>query len=213
MADNVSAVPAGFTAVTPHLVVRDAARAIDFYGKAFGALEVCRMPGPGGQGVIHAEVTIHGSRLMLGDEMPMMEYWLSPHAHSGTTVALHLYVEDCDAVFERAVAAGCQVVFPCMDTFWGDRYGRVRDPFGHEWGIATHIADLTPEEIARGQEEFFRQMAEQHGGGQGGRRRRAVTGDSRILRRGGRQAAREPGRRARGRERPLSRGGEIRGGV
>jgi PhnB protein len=156
----VSAIPEGFGPITPHLTVTDAGAAMAFYAKAFGAEEVMRMPGPGGQGIMHAEMQIGGARVMLGSEMPQMEYWLSPTKLRGTTVALHIYCEDVDAVFKNAVDAGASVVYEPMDTFWGDRYGRVRDPFGHEWGVATHIADLTPAQIAEGQAEWMKQMNE-----------------------------------------------------
>lgn len=153
-------IPEGFHTLTPHLVVADTGRAIEFYQEAFGAEERYRVPGPKGKGVMHAEISIGDSILMLCDEMPMMEYWQSPASMKGTTVCLHLYVEDVDLAFQRAVTAGAKVSMPVMDTFWGDRYGKVTDPFGHEWSLATHVADLTPEEIAAGGEKFFSSMGE-----------------------------------------------------
>ncbi len=148
MTATVKPVPEGFTAVTPHLVVDGAAAAIDFYRCAFGALEVLRMPMPDGRKIMHAEIAIGGARIMLADELPGMGS-PSPKALGGSAVTLMLYVEDADTVFDRAVSSGATVTMPLADMFWGDRYGRLVDPFGHHWAIATHIADLTPEEIER----------------------------------------------------------------
>ncbi len=158
MAKQGKPIPEGFRTVTPHMVVKDAGGAIEFYKKAFGAEEVMRMPGPGGQGVMHAELKIGDSMVMLCDEFPQAGHWRAPESLKGTTVTLALYVEDVDKAFQRAVDAGATVSMPVMDTFWGDRYGKVTDPFGHEWGLATHKLDLTPEEIAKGAEEFFKNM-------------------------------------------------------
>jgi uncharacterized glyoxalase superfamily protein PhnB len=155
MTAEAKPVPEGFHTITPHLCVRNAGEAIEFYKKAFGAEEIFRMPGPDGHGVMHAEVKIGNSHLMMCDEMPQMEHWVSPAKLNGTAVCLHLYVEDVDRAFQRAVDAGATPSMPVMDAFWGDRYGKVTDPFGHEWSIATHQQDLTPEEIAKGAEEFF----------------------------------------------------------
>ncbi len=159
---TVKPIPEGFNTVSAHLVVRDGAKAIEFYQQAFGAEEICRMPGPDGQGVMHAEVRIGNSHVMLAGEMPQGKGCVSPETLKGTTVTIHLYVEDVDAVYDQAVKAGATATMPPMDAFWGDRYGQLRDPFGHVWGIATHIKDLTPEEIGQAAEEFFKQMAE-HG--------------------------------------------------
>ena len=156
-AASVRAIPEGFHTVTPHLVVRGAARTIEFYKKAFGGQEISRSPGPGGL-LMHAEVRIGDSAVMLCDEFPQMERWVAPDSLKGTTTALHLYVEDADAVFARAIAAGAKVSMPLMDAFWGDRYGRLTDPFGHEWSIATHKHDYTPEEIRKNAEAFFAQL-------------------------------------------------------
>jgi uncharacterized glyoxalase superfamily protein PhnB len=133
--------------LTPHLVCRGAAQAIEFYGRAFGAIELFRMPGPGPDGkLIHASVRIGDSQLFLLDEMP--EHGVhSPQALKGTPVTLHLQVEDADAEFARAVQAGATVTMPLADMFWGDRYGCVADPFGHRWSIATHVRDVSPEEM------------------------------------------------------------------
>ena len=154
---KVRAIPEGFATVTPHLVVRGAAKAIEFYKQAFGAQEVGRSPGPGGL-LMHATVKIGNSAVMLVDEFPQMERWVSPDALKGTTVALHLYVEDADAVFARAVTAGAKVSMPLMDAFWGDRYGKLTDPFGHEWTVAAHQHDYTPEEVQKKAQEFFAQL-------------------------------------------------------
>ena len=142
---KVKPIPDGMHSLTPHLICRGAADAIDFYGRAFGAIELFRLPGPGGR-LIHACVRIGDSQLFLVDEMP--EHGAhSPQALKGTPVTLHLQVEDADAVFARAVQAGATVTMPLADMFWGDRYGRVTDPFGHSWSIATHVRDVRPEEM------------------------------------------------------------------
>lgn len=143
---NVKPVPDGMRTVTPHLVCANAAAAIDFYRKAFGAREAMRMPGPDGR-LMHAAVEIGDSRVMLVDEMPE---WgaLGPKTLGGSPVTIHLAVENVDATVERAVAAGATVKMPVADMFWGDRYGVVVDPFGHSWSVATHIRDMTPEEMA-----------------------------------------------------------------
>ncbi|MBI3668254.1 MAG: VOC family protein [Acidobacteria bacterium] len=154
---RVRAIPEGYHTVTPHLVVRGAGRAIEFYKKAFGAQERGRMPGPGGL-LMHAELKIGDSVVMLCDEFPQMERWVAPDSLKGTTTALHLYVEDADVVFARAVAAGAKVSMPLMDAFWGDRYGKLTDPFGHEWSVATHMHDYTPEEVQKNAEAFFAQL-------------------------------------------------------
>jgi PhnB protein len=151
-------VPEGFSTVTPHLNVRDAARALDFYKRAFGAVETVRMPGPSGK-ILHAEIKIGDSHVFLADEMPE---WgsRSPLTIGGTATALCLYVDDADAVFNQAVAAGAQVKMPLADQFWGDRYGKLADPFGHEWAVATHLEDLTPAEMERRREVAMAQMGQ-----------------------------------------------------
>lgn len=143
----VKPVPEGFHTVTPHLVVRDAAKAIDFYVKAFGAEERYRMPGPGGV-VMHAELSLGDSIIMLGEEAPQMGA-ISPQTIGGSPVTLMIYVKDVDASFARADQAGCTVQMPPTDMFWGDRYGKLADPFGHQWAIATHKEDVAPDEMAR----------------------------------------------------------------
>jgi PhnB protein len=154
---RVRAIPEGYHTMTPHLVVRGAERAIEFYKKAFGAVERGRMAAPGGL-IGHAELKIGDSILMLSDEFPQMTRWVAPDSLKGTTTALHLYVEDADAFFARAVAAGAKVSMPLMDAFWGDRYGKLTDPFGHEWSVATHMHDYTPEEVQKNMDAFFAQM-------------------------------------------------------
>jgi PhnB protein len=139
--------PKGYNAVTPYLCCDGAAKAIAFYKKAFGASEVMRMPAPGGK-VGHAEIRIGDSRVMLADEYPDMNF-LGPRARGGSPVHLHVYVEDCDALIERAVAAGAKLDRPAEDKFYGDRTGSVEDPFGHIWHLATHVEDLSPAEMKK----------------------------------------------------------------
>ena len=146
---EVKPIPDGMHTVTPHLVCKDAARAIDFYEKAFGAETVIRMDMPGGGKLMHACLRFGDSAVMLADEFPDWNS-LGPNTRGGTSVTLHLYVPDADAFFEKAIKAGAEVVMPLGDAFWGDRYGQLKDPFGHVWSVATHVKDLTPEEIAEG---------------------------------------------------------------
>jgi PhnB protein len=146
-------VPDGMHTVTPHLVCAGAADAIEFYKKAFNAVEGGRLPGPQGK-LMHAMIRIEGSAVMLVDEMPECGA-LGPKSLKGTPVTIHLYVEDVDAVVARAVAAGAKVTMPVADMFWGDRYGRLEDPFGHHWSVATHIRDVTPAEM----QDAMRKMA------------------------------------------------------
>ena len=142
---KVKAIPDGMHSLTPHLVCRGAAVAIDFYGRAFGAIELFRLPGPNGK-LMHACVRIGDSQLFLVDEMPEHGA-LGPQALKGAPVTIHLQVQDADATFARAVAAGATVTMPLADMFWGDRYGRVVDPFGHHWSIATHLREVSREEM------------------------------------------------------------------
>ena len=150
---SVRPIPEGYHTVTPALVVRGAARAIEFYTRAFGAREVGRMMSPDGQQVWHAELQLGDTRVMLGDEMPDMGA-SGPESLGGSPVTLHLYVEDADAVFQQAIDAGATVIQPLANAFWGDRYGRLKDPFGHNWSIATHIEDLSEQEMLRRAEAF-----------------------------------------------------------
>ena len=153
---SIRPIPEGFRTITPHIIVRDASRAIDFYKQAFGATEINRMQGPNG-GIMHAELRIGDSILMLADEFPGMGA-LSPLSIGGTPVSIHLYVEDVDSVTQQAIAAGATVKMPVSDMFWGDRYGIVADPFGHQWSIATHAQDLTEAEMQQGAIKAMAQM-------------------------------------------------------
>lgn len=161
MAKAKSPVPAGHHTVTPQLVLDNAAAAIDFYKKAFGAEEVARAVGPDGK-IMHAEIRIGNSLIMLNDEMGGVK---SAKSLGASPISLWVYVEDCDALYNRAVAAGAQVapgpMGALMDQFWGDRTGSVRDPFGYQWTIATHKEDLTPEETNARMQEFMKQFAPQ----------------------------------------------------
>jgi len=150
-------IPEGFSTVSAFLIQEDSLRAMDFYQKAFGAEAGMHMPGPDGKGTMHMEMRIGDSTIMMTDENPQWNC-RSPKSLGGSPVSMHLYVKDADALFNRAVAAGCEVEFPISDAFWGDRYGKVRDPFGHAWGIATHKEDLTLEQIGQRAAEFFKNM-------------------------------------------------------
>ncbi len=156
MAGQVAPVPAGFNTVSAHLIVRGANDAIEFYRKAFGAEVKGVMPSPDGR-VMHAEMRIGDSTIMLNDEFPEMGA-KSPAAIGGSPVTMHIYVADCDALWNRAVAAGATIKMPLADMFWGDRYGVLVDPFGHKWSIATHKEDLTAEEVGRRGAEAMKHM-------------------------------------------------------
>jgi len=143
----VKAIPEGYHAVTPYLIIKGATQAIDFYKKVFGASEIMRFDAPGGK-IGHAEIKIGDSPIMLADEMPERGY-VSPNTLGGSPVSLMIYVDDVDSVFNRAVAAGSKVDQPLKDQFYGDRTGTVHDPFGHVWTIGTHKEDVTPEEMKR----------------------------------------------------------------
>ena len=153
----VSAIPEGFRTITPHLIIKGAGEAIEFYKKAFGAEEIMRMPGPDGKSVMHAEIKIGDSHMMLNDEFPDFGC-LSPKTIGGTPVTIHLYVKDVDAVYNQAVKAGATPTMPITDMFWGDRFGKLADPFGHHWSVATHKEDVTPADCAK-------RMASQFSGG------------------------------------------------
>jgi len=152
-AKQVAPVPAGCHTVTPHLILRDTARALEFYKQAFGAKELSRMTGPDGS-VAHAEMRIGDSIVMLGDEMPSMGA-TAPQTVGGSPVHISLMVPNVDALFDRAVKAGATVQMPLQDMFWGDRYGKLLDPFGHKWGLGMHIEDVSPKEMARRAEKEF----------------------------------------------------------
>jgi uncharacterized glyoxalase superfamily protein PhnB len=144
---SVKPIPAGYHAVTPHLIVRGAAKAIEFYRRAFGAEETVRMPGPDGR-LLHAELRIGDSVVMMSDEFPEQGS-KSPQSLGGCHGGLFLYLENVEAAWKRAVEAGCEVKMPLADMFWGDRFGKLQDPFGYTWAMATHVEDVTPEEMAR----------------------------------------------------------------
>ena len=156
MATKAQAIPKGLHTVTPSLVVAGAAKAIDFYKKALGAEELMRFPGPDGK-IMHAEIRIGDSIIMLGDEMPEQGA-KGPKSYGGTPVSFFVYGEDVDAAWKRAVDAGAKPIMPLADQFWGDRTGSLEDPFGHHWWLAQHIQDLTPEELRKNSEAFFSQM-------------------------------------------------------
>jgi uncharacterized glyoxalase superfamily protein PhnB len=149
---NVKPIPQGMHTVTPHLVVSGAAEAIEFYKKAFGAVEEARLPGPDGK-LMHGMIRINGSPVMLVDENPQWGL-KGPKLLQGSPVAIHLYVEDADAFVAKAAAAGAKVTVPVSEAFWGDRYGAVEDPYGHRWSVATHVRDLSPEEIKEGMKKM-----------------------------------------------------------
>jgi len=157
MARKVKPIPDGYHSVTPYLIVRGGAQAIEFYRKAFGAEERFRMPGPDGR-LMHAELQIGDSVVMLGDECPEMGI-KSPQSLGGAGVSVMLYVNDVDASFKQATKAGAKVKQAPTDMFWGDRFGKLTDPFGHEWAMATHIEDVAPDEMERRGKKFAEEMA------------------------------------------------------
>jgi uncharacterized glyoxalase superfamily protein PhnB len=138
--------------VTPHLICAGAAEAIEFYQKAFGAVELTRMPGSDGK-LMHASIRIGDSIIMLNDEMPEWGAF-GPKSLKGSPVTIHLAVENADAAFEQAVRAGAKVTMPLADMFWGDRYGTLEDPCGHRWSIGTHVRDVSPEEMRKAMEQM-----------------------------------------------------------
>ncbi|HYV74197.1 MAG TPA: VOC family protein [Candidatus Binatia bacterium] len=157
MAAKVSPIPAGYHSITPHIVVSDTRKAVDFYKRAFGAEERGMAEGPGGK-IMHAEIKIGDSLLMLNDEMPEFEALSPTGTKADTCVTLHLYVENADKVFSQAKAAGAIETMPLQDQFWGDRYGKLKDPFGHSWSIATHIKDLSPQQMKAAMDEAMSKM-------------------------------------------------------
>lgn len=144
---RVAPIPAGYYTLTPYLVCRGAAKAIDFYKKAFDAKEKLRMPMPDGS-IAHAELKIGNSIVMMGDEMPAMGA-TAPETIGGTATGIFIYTKDVDKAFAKAIAAGAKADQPPTDMFWGDRYAKLTDPFGHKWSMATHIEDLSPKEMAK----------------------------------------------------------------
>ncbi len=160
MAKKAAAIPKGYHTVTPSLFVAGAAKAIDFYKKALGAEELMRFAGPDGK-IMHAEIKVGDSIIMLADEMPEMG-GRSPKSIGGTAVSFFVYGENVDAAWKQAVDAGAREVEPLANQFWGDRTGRLEDPFGHHWWLAQHIEDLTPEQIRKNAEAHFGQMQPAH---------------------------------------------------
>ena len=152
----VRPIPEGYHTLTPYFTVRDAVRAIEFYKQAFGAQERGVMKGPDGK-VMHAELKIGDSIVMLADEFPEFGA-VAPESGGSTSMGLHIYVTDVDDAFDRAVKAGAKVEMPVSDQFWGDRYGKLRDPFGHRWSIATHVKDMSADEMKRSMDEAMAQM-------------------------------------------------------
>jgi PhnB protein len=153
---SVKPIPDGYHTLTPFLTVRDAARAIEFYKQAFGATERGVMKGPDGK-IMHAELVIGNSIIMLSDEWPEFGA-LSPQSIGGSPMGLHIYLDGVDAAFDRAVKAGAEVEMPVMDQFWGDRYGKLKDPFGHKWSIATHVKDMTGDEMKHAMDDAMAKM-------------------------------------------------------
>lgn len=154
---KVSPIPKGYRNLTPSIVVKGASDAIAFYKKAFGAKELHRMYLPDGKTIMHAELRIGDSKLMLCDEMPEM-HCFSPQTVGGASSSMYLYVKNVDRMFDKAVKEGARVAMPVMDAFWGDRNGSIIDPFGHVWGIATRKRNLTPKQMKKAGEEWMTQM-------------------------------------------------------
>jgi PhnB protein len=152
---KVNPIPPGYYTATPYLVLDRCAEAIAFYKRAFGAEEIGRMPGPDGKRVMHAEIRIGDSIIFLADEFPQAGC-SSPKSLGGTTTGIHLFVTDVDAAFGCALAPGATVIMPPMNMFWGDRFGKLSDPFGHQWSIATHVEDVPPQEMGKRAAEAFK---------------------------------------------------------
>jgi PhnB protein len=161
MADKVQGIPEGYHTITPALTCKGAAQAIEFYKKAFGATEIMRMEGPGGS-IGHAEMQIGNSRFFLNDEFPGMASAPDGGA-SAPSSYLFVYSEKVDNDFNQAVSAGCSVTMPLTDQFWGDRFGKLKDPYGHHWGMAQHVEDVAPEEMERRAKEWQASMAKAAG--------------------------------------------------
>lgn len=161
MSKPTPAIPPGFEGLIPHLVCERCSEAIEFYKQAFGAEEVARMPAPDGRRIMHAEIRIGNNFVFLVDDFPEFCGGKSGSALAlkGTPVTIHRYVENCDAAIKRAVDAGATVLMPATDMFWGDRYGVVTDPYGHKWSLATHMKDLTPDQMQAAMKEAFAQKS------------------------------------------------------
>lgn len=155
MSNKVKPIPTGYHSVTPYLIVNNAAKALEFYKKAFNATEIMRAPAPNGK-IMHAEIKIGDSHIMLADEFPEMNA-LSPTTIGGSPVSILLYVEDVDKIFKQAIAAGAKETKPLQNQFYGDRSGMLEDPFGHKWGVSTHIEDVSSEEMDRRFKELLKQ--------------------------------------------------------
>ena len=155
--NEVKKIPDGYHSITPMLIVKDGLKAIEYYKKVFGAIDKGTMMMPDNKSVAHAELLIGDSKIMLSDEFPEMKS-LSPTTIGGSPVSLYLYVEDVDKTFNLAVTEGGKSLFPVQDRFYGDRHGSIQDPFGHIWSIATHIKDLTKDEMKKAAEEAFSKM-------------------------------------------------------
>jgi len=155
MATNVKPIPEGYHSVTPYLIIKGAAEAIEYYKKSFGATELFRMPAPDGK-IGHAEIKIGDSPIMLADEHPNLGH-VGPQTLGGTSVGIMIYVDDVDTMFKKAISGGGQEIKPLQDQFYGDRSGTLKDPFGHMWTVATHVEDVAPEEMEK-------RMAAAHGG-------------------------------------------------
>lgn len=155
MASKARPVPEGYHTITPQLTCRDAVRAIDFYKAALGARELTRSAGPDGK-IMHAELQIGDSRFMINDEFPGVA--MAPNSSAVASSSLFIYTEDVDTLFNRAVKDGCRVDMPLDNMFWGDRYGKFTDPFGHQWGVATHVEDVAPDEMQRRMEAAMKKM-------------------------------------------------------
>ena len=156
----VKKIPDGYHTITPALTVKNGNALIDFYKKAFGAIEVMRMPGPDGKSLMHAELEIAGSKIMLSDEMPE-QGCKAPVTTGAVSGTMYVYVPDVDAAFKQATNAGAKVIMPVADMFWGDRAGQVEDPSGHRWMLATHKEDVPPADMGRRAQEFFATMGQQ----------------------------------------------------
>ena len=160
MSNPVKPIPENYHSITPNLVCHNAAKAIDFYKAVFGATEIMRMPGPDGK-IMHAELKIGDSPFFLNDTMSKTMP-TGPEPGVSNPTYLHVYVTDVDSVFNRAIEGGSRIELPVQDMFWGDRYGKLTDPFGQQWGIATHKEDVSPEDMKRRQEAFFTKAAGQN---------------------------------------------------
>jgi PhnB protein len=158
MNESAKPIPDGYHSITPHLVVRNAPQAIEFYKKALGAEERFRMHGPDGKTIVHADLKIGDSIFMLAEESAEMKSH-SPESVGGSPISIYLYVKDVDSIFNQAVSAGATVLNPVKDQFYGDRSGYLKDPFGHLWSIATHKKDLSPDELRKAAEAFFEEMS------------------------------------------------------